>query len=207
MGWSFSSRILPTQTRLTSRHSQAGRNENGSVRVSSIRSAGSRVMVSTAATTIARVLVKASGLNSRPSSASSASTGRNDTPITSSVKKLVPATWLIAFWTSGFGSPGRPAASHSSSFLWVCSTTTMAASPRAPMAMAMPPSDMMLAVRPMPSKGTKEISTASGMVTIGMIALGTCHRNSRITKHRVRMTSMIVRFRLSTERWMRSARS
>ena len=75
------------------------------------------------------------------------------------------------------------------------------------MAMAMPPRDMILAVKLIPSKGTNEISTASGIVTIGMVALGTCQRKSRITKQSVRMTSRIVRLRLSTERWMSSARS
>ena len=53
-------------------------------------------MASTAATTIAKFLVYASGLNSRPSCASSVSTGRNDTAITSSAKKLGPPTSFTA---------------------------------------------------------------------------------------------------------------
>ena len=53
----------------------------------------------------------------------------------------------------------RPAPS---SFLCVCSTTTMAASTIAPTAIAMPPSDMMFELMPMACIGTKEMITAIG---------------------------------------------
>ncbi len=75
------------------------------------------------------------------------------------------------------------------------------------MAMAMPPSDMMLAVIPISRKGMKEIRTATGMVMIGMMALGMCQRKRRITRATVTMTSMSVDFRLSMERWISSERS
>ena len=65
----------------------------------------------------------------------------------------------------------------------------MAASTSAPMAMAMPPSDMMLAVMPIMRKGMKESRTATGMVIIGMMALGICQRKSRITSATVKITS------------------
>ena len=68
--------------------------------VNSRRIAGSSVMASTAATIIERFLVYASGLNSRPSCASSVSTGRNDTAITSSAKKLGPPTSFTASMTT-----------------------------------------------------------------------------------------------------------
>ena len=49
----------------------------------------------------------------------------------------------------------------------------MAASTIAPMAIAMPPSDMMFDVTPVPYIGMKDRMTAIGIVRIGMIALGT----------------------------------
>ena len=52
----------------------------------------------------------------------------------------------------------------------------MAASTIAPTAIAMPPSDMMLELIPMACIGMKEISTATGIVTMGISALGMCHR-------------------------------
>src|ERR1039457_6885823 len=48
----------------------------------------------------------------------------------------------------------------------------MAASTMAPMAIAMPPRDMMLAVIPIMRIGMNEIITATGMVIIGIAALG-----------------------------------
>ncbi len=60
------------------------------------------------------------------------------------------------------------------------------------MAMAIPPSDMMLAVTPMAWKGMKASSTATGMVTSGMMALGRCQRKSRITSETVTSTSTSV---------------
>ena len=62
----------------------------------------------------------------------------------------------------------------------------------APMAMAIPPRDMMLAVIPMSRKGMKEMRMATGMVISGMRALGMCQRKSRITRATVTSTSMSV---------------
>ena len=66
----------------------------------------------------------------------------------------------------------------------------MAASTMAPMAMAIPPSDMMLAVMPIIRKGMKESRTATGMVITGMMALGMCQRKRKTTSATVTMTSM-----------------
>ena len=63
----------------------------------------------------------------------------------------------------------------------VCSTTTMAASTIAPMAIAMPPSDMMFDVSPIILIGMNAMMMAIGIVTIGMMALGTCQRKIRMT--------------------------
>ena len=49
---------------------------------------------------MARVLVYASGLNSRPSWSTSVNTGRNDTAITSSEKNTDGPTSMIAFSTT-----------------------------------------------------------------------------------------------------------
>ena len=73
--------------------------------------------------------------------------------------------------------------------------------------MAMPPSDMMFAVIPRCRNGMNEMRTATGIVMTGMSALGTCQRNSRMTKTTVRMTSTSVYLRLSMARSISSERS
>ena len=77
----------------------------------------------------------------------------------------------------------------------------------APMAMAMPQSDMMLAVMPIIRKGMNERRMTTGMVISGMRALGMCQRKSRTTSDTVIRTSTTVDFRLSTERRISSDRS
>jgi hypothetical protein len=139
--WVSCWRTRPANATVAARASHFGWNRKRPNRENISRSAGSSVIVSTAATTMARVLVYASGRNSRPSCASRVSTGRNDTAITSSAKKLGPPTSFTASrMTSRYWSP-PPLLSHSSNFLCVCSTTTMAASTSAPIAIAIPPSD------------------------------------------------------------------
>ncbi len=133
--------------------------------------------------------------------------GRNETAITRRAKKLGPATSFTASMTTEGKATVRPVRSHSSSFLWVCSTTTMAASTMAPMAMAMPPSDMMFEVIPRAFMGMKEITIATGMVTMGMIALGMCHRKMRITRETMATSSITVRLRLSIDWRISSERS
>ena len=77
----------------------------------------------------------------------------------------------------------------------------------APTAIAMPPSDMMFELIPMACMGTNEISTATGMVTMGMMALGTCHRKIRITRPTTINSSVSVCFRLSMDARISSLRS
>ncbi len=98
---------------------------------------------------MANVLVKASGLNRRPSCASRVKTGKKETVMMSSEKNSGFPTSLAASMTMKLRSPGRPACSHFSRRLWAFSIITMAASTMAPMAMAMPPSDMMFEFRSM----------------------------------------------------------
>jgi hypothetical protein len=48
--------------------------------------------------------------------------------------------------------------------------------------MAMPAKDMMLEVMPIAAIGRKDSRTAIGIVKIGTIADGTCHRKRRMTR-------------------------
>ncbi len=79
MGCFVLRRICPTNSAFAVFASHRGRKSKLRSCVSGSRSAGSSVIARTAATTIASVFVYASGLNNRPSCASSASTGRNET--------------------------------------------------------------------------------------------------------------------------------
>ena len=83
----------------------------------------------------------------------------------------------------------------------------MAASAIAPMAMAMPPRDMMLAVIPIAFKGMKAIRTAMGIVMIGIKELGGCQRKMKMTSDTVMMISVRVDFTVLMALRMRSERS
>ena len=67
--------------------------------------------------------------------------------MSSEVKSAGPTSWA-ASTTSSAWERGRPSRWLRSMCLWRFSTITMAASIMAPMAMAIPPSDMMLALSP-----------------------------------------------------------
>ena len=92
--------------------------------------------------------MKASGLKRRPSVPSSVKTGRNETVMTRSEKKIDGPTSRMAATITSTREPGLPASSHSSRSLCVFSMRMIAASTIAPIATAIPPSDMMFAVRP-----------------------------------------------------------
>ena len=97
---------------------------------------------------MAKVFVKARGLNSLPACACRVKTGRNPTLMTRSAKKSEGPTSLAASMMTSVRLPGLPSSSHSSSFLWAFSTMMMEASTMAPMAMAMPLKLMTLDVSP-----------------------------------------------------------
>ena len=90
--------------------------------------------------------MNASGENIRPSCASSANTGTNDSVITSSEKNSAGPTSTAASVIRRQRS--SPSTTRPSSFLCAFSIITTAASTIAPIAMAIPPSDMMLAFTP-----------------------------------------------------------
>ena len=73
----------------------------------------------------------------------------------------------------------------------------MAASTIAPIAIAIPLSDMMSAVSPVMRKGMKASRMATGSVMTGMTALGMCQRKMKTTTETVTRTSMMVDVRLS----------
>ena len=65
--------------------------------------------------------------------------------------------------------------------LWRFSTITIAASIIAPMAMAIPPSDMMFAFRPITRMARNAIRTPMGSVRIATSALCACSRKRIVT--------------------------
>ena len=83
----------------------------------------------------------------------------------------------------------------------------MAASTIAPMAMAIPPSDMMFEVSPIAFMGMKAMTIAMGIVKTGMMALGMCQRKIRMISETIVISSISVPFRFSMERRIRSDRS
>ena len=114
-------------------------------RTKRIISAGTSVTDSKAAAAIAKVFVKANGLNSRPSWASSVKIGRNDTVMIRRLKNSAgPTSTAASINTSLRGLSGGAR----SRCLCAFSIITMAASTIAPIAIAMPPRLMMFELSP-----------------------------------------------------------
>src|SRR5438876_105646 len=100
-------------------------------------SAGTSVTESSAAAAIAKVLVSASGRNSRPSWSSSVKTGRNDSVmIRRDMNSAGPTSRAAANMRSQWGRSGS-----CSMCLWRFSSITIAASIMVPIAIPVPPSD------------------------------------------------------------------
>ena len=78
---------------------------------------------------------------------SSVKTGRKETVITNSEKKIDGPTSCMAVTIVCHREPGWPSRSQVSSFLWMFSMMMTEPSTMAPIATAIPPSDMMFAVR------------------------------------------------------------
>jgi hypothetical protein len=147
-------------------------------------------------------LVKASGLNSRPSTPWRVNTGRKLTVITSSEKKIDGPTSCIArvmIPSRACGPPGRPARSQSPRCLWTFSVRITEASTMAPIASAMPPSDRMLIVSPCASIGMNDSSTATGRVRIGTRAVRTWRRKRKMTTATTIISSISVVRRVATD--------
>ena len=173
-------------------------------RMNSIISTGTSVTDSSAAPAMAKVLVKASGENRRPSWPSRLNTGRNDTVMISSEKKSAgPTSRQASIIACVRDSPGF----MRSRCLCAFSIITIAASIIAPTAMAMPPRLMMLEFMPRRRMAMKAMSIPTGSIRIATSALRTCSRKMMHTAATMRLSSISVRFRVSMARWMRSERS
>ena len=107
--------------------------------------------------------VKASGLNSRPSCASSANTGMKLTVMISSEKKIAGPTCCAACPTSRQRSAASTGGDCSKRRC-TASSMTIAPSTIVPIAMAMPPSDMILALIPCKFMTMKAQRIPSGKV-------------------------------------------
>ena len=83
----------------------------------------------------------------------------------------------------------------------------MAPSTSTPMEMAMPASDMRFAFRPMRYMGMKAMATETGMVTMGTIADGMCHRKMRMMIETMIISSTSLCFTVVMARLMSSERS
>ncbi len=142
-------------------------------------------------------MVQASGEKSLPSVPSSVNTGKKPTVITSSEKKMGrPTSCSPPSTTSARGSL-RPSRSHLSSRLCTFSTTMMAASTIAPMAMAIPPRDMMFAVSPICFMGMNAATTAMGRSSVGIRVDRKCSRKTRMTAATAISSSISVRRKVS----------
>ena len=166
--------------------------------------AGTRVTESSAAKAMENVLVHARGEKRRPSAPSSVKTGRKPTVMTRSEKKIGrPTSWSAEMTISLRTTP----AAAVSNFLWTFSTTMIAASTIAPMAMAIPPSDMMFAVSPICFMGMKARTTATGRSSAGTRVERKWSRKRRITRVTTISSSISVRRSVSMLRRMRVDRS
>ncbi len=96
---------------------------------------------------------------------------------------------------------------QASSFLCAFSIITTAASTIAPMAIAMPPSDMMLALMPWWFITRNAASTPNGSEMIATKAERRCHRNSRHTAATTTNSSISLCDRFSTARSISALRS
>ncbi len=164
---------------------------------------GTRVMESSAAPAMANVLVKASGLNSRPSCCSSVNTGRNETVMMRREKNSGgPTCTALSRTTSQSGRPGS-----CSRCLCMFSIITIAASTMAPIAIAIPPRLMMLALTPILRITRNEMRMPKGSVTIATTAERRCSRNSTQMSATMMDSSSSVRRRFPMARWIRSERS
>ena len=91
--------------------------------------------------------------------------------------------------------------------MWTFSTMMIEASTIAPIATAMPPSDMMFALSPIRAIGMKASRTAIGRVRIGISALRKWNRKSTMTALTMSISCKSSRQSVCTARWISSERS
>ena len=138
---------------------------------------------------MAKVLVKASGPNRRPSCDSSVKIGRNDTVMTSRLKNSDGPTSLAASIRISIRGLSGGARSRC---LWAFSIITMAASIMAPTAIAMPPRLMMLEPSPRSFMAAKLIRMPTGSIRMATSALRRWSRNTMQTRATIALSSRSV---------------
>ena len=167
-------------------------------------STGTSVIARKADPAMAKVLVNASGLNSRPSCCSSANTGRKlNVMMRREKKRGGPTCFALSRTTSQREAPGAAR----SRCLCMFSIMTIAASTMAPIAIAIPPRLMMLAFTPIQRMTMNERRMPSGSVTIATSADRKCSRNSSATAATMSDSSTSFSRSVSMARWIRSLRS
>ena len=173
-----------------------------------LHSTGTSVTDRTVAPTMAKVLVNASGWNSLPSCPVSAKTGTKARMMTAIEKKMGRPTRRVASSTAAVtAARSRTFTRRSVTTRNAFSVTTMAASTRTPMAMAIPASDMMFEVMPRYRMNRNAVRTASGM---GMVTIRTERRWSRnrmLTRVTTAASSSRERLRVSAARRINAERS
>ena len=167
-------------------------------------SAGTSVTERTAAAAIANVLVKASGLNRRPSCASSVKIGMNETVMINRLKNSAGPTSVAA--SIRIATRDCPGLARSRC-LWAFSIMTIAASTIAPIAIAMPPRLMMLEPSPNSFIAPNAISTPTGSISMATSALRTCSRNTMHTNATMMHSSSNVFLSVSMAALIRLERS
>ena len=167
-------------------------------------SAGTSVTDSRAAAAIANVLVKARGLNNRPSCDSSVNIGMNDTVMINRLKNSAGPTCEAA--SIRISTRDRPGSARSRC-LCAFSIMTIAASTMAPIAIAMPPRLMMLEPRPSSFMAPNAIRTPTGSIRIATSALRTCSRKTMHTSATMTLSSNSVRFSVSIAALIKLERS
>ena len=170
------------------------------------------------AAAIAKVFVNASGRKSRPSCPSSANTGRNDTVMISSEKKSAGPTSRADATTTRHRSPALNADASSerappvpgtarSRCLCMFSIITIAPSIIAPIAIAIPPSDIMSALTPRMRIAMNASRIPTGSVRIATSAERAWKRKARHTRATIKLSSSSFPLRLAIARSMSVLRS
>ena len=191
-------------TKRSNRDTGLRRSDTIRPRTSQNMSTGTTVTATTDAIAMEYVLVSASGLNNRPSWASSVKTGRKETVMTSRLKNSVgPTSWAARRTISKWDRFPLCAARCR----WTFSTMTIEASTSTPIEIAMPPSDMMFEPSPWARITTKASRTDTGIARIGTSADRKWNRKTRHTTATTIDSSSRVSVSVSMERSISPLRS
>ena len=173
-----------------------------------MQSTGTSVTAMKAAPNMANVLVKARGWKSFPSCPVKAKTGTKASTMIAIEAKIGSPTVFVASSTARHTRALSFVSMPSFSIArYAFSVTTMPASTKSEMAMAMPASDMMFDVMPKYFMKRNEKSTASGSGTVTMKTERKCARKRRLASVTRINSSTSAHFRVSVARLMSCVRS